>query len=55
MSKCKLEDRAGVMIPAGLLVGIGYGMLTDNVAAYTLIGLGAGFLGMALMYLFLKK
>lgn len=31
-------------IPAGLFIGIGIGLLVDNVAAGILIGLGAGFL-----------
>ena len=36
----------GVAIPAGLLIGIGVGMLIENVAAGVMIGLGFGFLVM---------
>ncbi len=39
----------GVAIPAGLLIGIGVGMLIDNVAAGTLLGLGFGFLVMMIL------
>lgn len=45
------ED-SGVMIPAGLLIGIGLGFLFKNIPAFTLIGLGAGFLA---MWIFRKK
>jgi mannose/fructose/N-acetylgalactosamine-specific phosphotransferase system component IIC len=34
---------AGFLIPGGLLIGIGVGMVLNQVAAGTLIGLGAGF------------
>jgi len=33
-----------LLIPAGLLIGLGIGFSIDQVAAGTLIGLGAGFL-----------
>ena len=33
-----------LLIPAGLLIGIGIGLAIDEVAAATLIGLGVGFL-----------
>lgn len=39
----------GVAIPAGLLIGIGVGLLIDNVAAGVLIGLGFGFLVMTVL------
>ena len=32
-----------VLIPAGLFIGIGVGLLVNQVAAGTLIGLGLGF------------
>jgi len=38
-------------IPAGLLIGIGVGMLVDNIPAGVLIGLGCGFLGMIILRL----
>ena len=37
------KDISGMLIPGGLLVGIGIGMLYNQVAAGTLIGLGVGF------------
>lgn len=42
----KKEDRrdaAYMAIPGGLLFGIGLGFIFNNVPAYTLMGLGAGF------------
>ncbi len=41
--KCNMS---GVAIPGFLLIGIGVGLLIDQVAALTLIGLGTGFLVM---------
>lgn len=41
---------AGVFcIPGGLFLGIGLGLLYNNPGAGTLIGLGAGFLGWAIL------
>lgn len=37
---------SGLAIPAGLLIGLGFGMLAGNVAAGVMLGLGVGFLGM---------
>ena len=34
----------GVAIPAGLLIGLGVGFLSDDVTAGVLLGLGGGFL-----------
>ena len=45
----------GVFVPAGVLSGIGYGLLVGNVAAWTLIGLGVGFGLMAIIGLLRKK
>jgi hypothetical protein len=42
----KESDNSGVLIPGGLLVGLGVGLLINKVAALTLIGLGAGFIAM---------
>ena len=41
--KRKKEDRIDWLIPAGLFIGIGVGLLTGQVAGFTLIGFGAGF------------
>jgi len=48
------KSRAGVTglaIPAGLLIGIGVGMLVDDIPAGVLIGLGCGFLGLIILRL----
>ena len=34
----------GVGIPAGLLIGMGFGFLVNNIAAGIFLGLGGGFL-----------
>jgi len=52
--KSKKEDIAGLFIPAGVLIGIGVGALYNQWVAGPLIGLGCGFLLMALFRL-LKK
>jgi hypothetical protein len=39
----------GLAIPAGLLIGIGVGIVFDNTTAGVLIGLGSGFLGMIVL------
>jgi len=46
VKKIKSKCSEGLLIPAGLFIGIGVGMILGNVAAGTLIGLGAGFYGM---------
>jgi len=38
----KRSDKDTWIIPACLLVGVGIGLLTREVAAFTLIGLGTG-------------
>jgi hypothetical protein len=48
----KDSDNSGVLVPAGLLIGIGIGFLLGNLPAWTLIGLGTGFF---LMWAFGKK
>jgi len=47
----KRSGVTGLAIPAGLLIGIGVGMLVDNTSAGVLIGLGCGFLGMIILRL----
>ena len=44
----------GLFIPAGLLLGMGFGFLVDSLVAGLFIGLGAGFLAFAIS-LFLGK
>ena len=40
----KNQDKSKWAIPACLFIGIGVGLITRQVAAFTLIGLGVGFL-----------
>jgi hypothetical protein len=42
------EDSSGLFIPAGLFLGLGFGAMYGSYAVGALIGLGAGFLGMAI-------
>ena len=45
---------SGAAVVAGLFIGLGVGIITDEVAAGALVGLGAGFLGMILMRALLR-
>lgn len=54
-TKDEQEDKNGALfIPAGILTGIGFGFLFDNVPAGTMIGLGCGFLVFAALTAFRK-
>ncbi|MFC1914670.1 hypothetical protein ACFLWK_00215 [Chloroflexota bacterium] len=44
----------GVAIPAGLLTGMGFGFLVDNIAAGIFLGLGGGFLAMFIGMMILR-
>ncbi|MFH1452075.1 MAG: hypothetical protein ABIF88_02800 [archaeon] len=44
----KKEDNSGLFIPAGLFLGLGIGGLFGDWGAGILVGLGIGFLGMAI-------
>jgi len=44
----------GFIIPAGILIGLGVGMLVDHMASGFLVGLGLGFLGSGLLPLVRK-
>ncbi len=48
------DNPGGLFIPAGILVGMGVGLLVENVAAFMFIGLGAGFLLFALTSIYYK-
>ena len=51
----KQKGVSGVAVPAGLLIGIGVGLLVDNIAAGVLIGLGGGFVGMIILRVILGE
>jgi hypothetical protein len=43
------KDPSGLLIPAGLFIGMGVGFLIDKFVASLFIGLGAGFLLVAIL------
>ena len=45
----------GVAIPAGLFIGMGAGLLVDNMTAGIFLGLGSGFLGMIVLRVILGE
>jgi hypothetical protein len=45
----------GIAIPAGVLIGLGVGFYTDNIAGGIFIGLGGGFLAMFFGMLILRS
>ncbi|MFT4260846.1 MAG: hypothetical protein ACMXX9_00245 [Candidatus Woesearchaeota archaeon] len=49
MAKKKRDDSAALFIPAGVLLGMGFGFLFDNLVAGLFIGLGIGFFAFALL------
>ena len=49
-----MKEKSDLLIPGGLLIGIGIGMIYNQVAAGTLIGLGAGFIA-AFVFKAVKK
>jgi len=46
---------AALLIPAGVLIGVGFGFLYDHIPAYTLIGLGIGFLLFAVIEIIMRN
>ncbi|MDD1706894.1 MAG: hypothetical protein LUO81_01660 [Methanoregulaceae archaeon] len=50
----KQHQPYGFIIPAGILIGLGVGILVDHVGSGFLVGLGLGFLGSGLFPLFRK-
>ena len=46
----KKKDQKGIIFPAFVLIGLGIGMLFNQVAAGVLIGVGVGFLGLYFVY-----
>ncbi len=53
--KKKIDDPAGLFIPAGLFVGMGVGFLIDNFVGPMFIGLGVGFVLFAIFSFGKKK
>ena len=51
----KRGSGAALLIPAGLLIGIGIGFLTGHIPAYTLLGLGVGFLLFAIIEIIMRR
>lgn len=54
-----MEDKrkksiGGMLIPAGLFIGLGLGFLFDQLIAYLFIGLGIGFV-LAFLFMLLEK
>lgn len=50
----KKHQPYGFIIPAGILIGLGVGLLVDHVGSGFLVGLGLGFLGSGLLPVFRK-
>ena len=48
MAKKEESDHSGLLIPAGLFLGLGFGFVFNQIVAGVLIGLGVGFLSMAI-------
>jgi hypothetical protein len=51
-SRSRRWEAGGVLIPAGLFIGMGIGWVFGYLVQGMFIGLGVGFLGMALVYFF---
>ena len=51
----KKQKPGALFIPAGACLGVGIGLLLGNIAAFTLIGVGVGFLCFAIIEIMKKK
>jgi uncharacterized ion transporter superfamily protein YfcC len=45
----KKDDRSGLFIPGGIFLGMGLGLLLNNLPAWLFLGMAAGFIAMALV------
>lgn len=54
-SKKDINDLRNLLIPAGVITGMGVGFLIDNVVAGLFIGLGVGFAVLALVAIFMPE
>ena len=52
--KSKRREFAGILIPAGLFIGMGVGFATDSLVPGMFIGLGGGFFLFALEMIFMR-
>lgn len=48
--KNKKKNSAGLFVPAGLFIGMGFGFLYNQLVSGLFIGLGIGFAAMAISY-----
>ncbi|MFC2017673.1 hypothetical protein ACFLTQ_00005 [Chloroflexota bacterium] len=60
MSEQSLETKrqkgiSGVAVPAGIFIGMGIGLLVDNLTAGLFLGLGGGFLGLIILRIMLGE
>lgn len=51
----KKHDSAALFIPAGVILGVGVGLMLEQVASGAMIGLGLGFLAYAIISVMKKK
>jgi len=54
-NKQEIEDNLGLFIPAGIFIGWGFGILIHHWFAGFLLGLGAGFVILAIAHLILNR
>ncbi|KKB34169.1 hypothetical protein [Bacillus thermotolerans] len=50
-----MDKKTNLLIPGGLFIGMGLGLIFNNVAAGVFLGLGTGFIFSTLAVLFNKK
>ncbi len=55
MTKKEDNDQSGMLIPAGVLIGLGVGFIVDELVGGLLVGLGVGFAVSALLRIFMTK
>lgn len=46
---------SGVAVPAGIFIGLGIGIIVENLTAGLFLGLGGGFLGMIILRIMLHE
>ena len=52
--KAKQKDLGALLIPGGILIGLGFGLLSGNLPAYMFLGLGMGFVGWVIVSIMKK-